>query len=428
MEAFPAVLGVSAAVVIYLVRRHSWKQTARRLGLQVAPGLVKLRMQGELKGFPVEISRADKHYLLEVNGRGKISGWLKLGAENLFTRTMAPDILTGDAAFDYDARITGDEAMSLAVLDHTTRQAVLREVVQGEAKVGNGKVVLKKRRLGDLERAVPGVLELARQLRLDENLVAESLATNAEHDPHQGVRLRNLRVLIEKNPAAETTKATCRRLLGAAQPELRLEAALSLGEEGREVVAEIAELTSCSEDLRVRAVESLLRPFAEGQVGPLMDRLLDDPSPRVRRAAIIGLGRGQHAPGAERLQELIPDADPRTAEEIAVALGRIGDPRGEPGLLLLLESSATRTRAAAVSALARVGTARAVEPLLSLTGLGISALSREARAAIQQIQSRISGAEQGQLSVAALDGPEGALSPAADGSDAAGSLSLADES
>jgi hypothetical protein len=431
MEAFfGALLVVSSVVAIHLYSKHSWKRTAERLGLFYSFGMLTgNKIQGEIDGAWVKIKKTDnKGCSLTVDGRGRISHGLELGKENLFTRTMAPDILTGDSAFDYDVRITGNEALSLAVLNHTTRQVVLRTIVAGGAKVERGRIQLLKPRLSEVERAVPGIVELAKQIEMDDAMVAANLAANAVHDPHQGVRLRNLRVLLDGYRNDEITAPTCRKLLSTAQPDLRLEAAVYLGEEGLDVVTEIARSDTYHEDHRVRAVESLVRASRAEQTGPLLDELLDVRWSRIRRVAINGLGRFRYKPAVPRLQALIRSADPGTAEDIAIALSRIGDPAGEPGLLLLLEHANTRVRTAAVRGLALVGTLAAVEPLMSLTsGLALSPLAREAKAAIEQIQAqaRISGGEHGQLSVAAVsDDHEGALSPAGDTAD--GQLSLAD--
>jgi hypothetical protein len=432
MEAIiPVVLMISTAVAMHLYGRYSWKRTAERLGLIYTAGLFSgAQIQGEIDGIWVKIQKVEKGYCtLTVDGRSRISHGLELGKENLFTRTMAPDILTGDAAFDYDVRITGNEAVSLAVLNHATRQVVLRTVVAAGAKVEQGRIAIMKGRLGEVERAVPSIVDLAKQIEMDDSMIAAHLAANATQDPLQGVRLRNLRVLLDGYPRDEVTTPTCRKLLRrSSQPELRLEAAVFLGEEGLEVVSEIARSDTYNEDLRVRAVESLVRESGTAQTAPLLDELLEVRSSRIRRVVISGLGHFRYKPAAARLQSLIRGADPGTAEEIAVALTRIADPACEPGLLLLLEHVNTRVRTAAVRGLALVGTLAAVEPLMSLTsGLAISPLSREAKAAIQQIQAqaRISGGEHGQLSVLPSDDREGALSPAGDADN--GGLSLANE-
>jgi hypothetical protein len=428
-EIIPAVLIISTAVAVHLYTRHSWKRTAERLGLAHSTGLFGgAEMQGEIDGIWVKINKVEKGYVnLTVEGRGRIRQGLKLGSENLFTRTMAPDILTGDAAFDYDVRITGDEAVSLAVLNHATRQVVLRTVVAAGAKIEKGRIVVTKGRLGEVARAVPSVVDLAKQIEMDDNMIAANLAANATQDPLQGVRLRNLRVLLDGYRKDEITAATCRKLLlRRSQPELRLEAAIFLGKEGLEAVSEIARSDTYSEDLRVRAVDSLARASWAAQTAPLLDELLEVRSSRIRRVAINGLGLCRYQPAVTRLQSLIRGADPGTAEEIAVALTRIADPMTEPGLIQLLDHINTRVRTAAVRGLAQIGTAAAVEPLMALTtGFGLSPLSRDAKTAIQQIQGRISGGEQGQLSVVLSDEHEGALSPASDSE--SGGLSHADE-
>jgi HEAT repeat protein len=109
---------------------------------------------------------------------------------------------------------------------------------------------------------------------------------------------------------------------------------------------------------------------------------------------------------------LLDRADPRTAAAAAEALEAIGDPKAEPRLLDAVRHEAAELRIAAARALGVVGTVNAVEPLLhELDTKRLDGESRRAlREAVSAIQSRLAGAEAGQLSLAATTAEAGRLS------------------
>jgi HEAT repeat protein len=97
------------------------------------------------------------------------------------------------------------------------------------------------------------------------------------------------------------------------------------------------------------------------------------------------------------------------AATAARALGASRTAAAEPPLLVALQASDSDVQLAAAEALGRVGTAAAVMPLKDLAERGWSpALRKAARESIAEIQSRLSGASPGQLSIA--DGEAGQLS------------------
>jgi len=102
------------------------------------------------------------------------------------------------------------------------------------------------------------------------------------------------------------------------------------------------------------------------------------------------------------------------------ALGATGDPSAEPPLLRALADGPASVRRAAAKALGRVGTRNAVAGLREAEA--DKELRSAARQAIAQIRSRLTGAGQGQLSLA--EDRTGRLTIAEDES---GQLSLADD-
>ncbi|MGE5198136.1 MAG: HEAT repeat domain-containing protein, partial [Rhodospirillaceae bacterium] len=90
------------------------------------------------------------------------------------------------------------------------------------------------------------------------------------------------------------------------------------------------------------------------------------------------------------------------AASAARALGRIGDAAAEPALIAALDRGAAAVGVAAAEALGRIGSPQAVVPLRSAASSHLldGDLRRAARQAVAEIQSRVSGASPGQLSLA----------------------------
>src|SRR5262249_36124062 len=148
------------------------------------------------------------------------------------------------------------------------------------------------------------------------------------------------------------------------------------------------------------------------EAGPLLIATLKGRSGETRRQAIQELGRLKHAASVGPLCVLLENADPRTAAAAAAALEAIGDPRTQARLLDAVRQDAAELRIAAARALGALGTVKVVETLLE--ELDAKRMDEESRQAIRQavsaIQSRLAGAEAGQLSLAASSAAAGRLS------------------
>jgi len=422
-----AAVGVIAALLRCTRVEKEWTAAATTLGLGLEYRFLRpSQIRGMREGFWIEVKKEDKVYEGIVEGPGQLPLDLELGAESPMTRGQAPDISTGDSAFDHQTRITGSEPIALAVLDRETRPLVTRDVVQRGAEVEGGSISIQDRRLGVVVDAIPRLVDLAKHLVVSEDDIPHRLARNVNRDPNRSVRLRNLRQLTGHYRGHDVTLEVCRRALDSSDPVLRLEAGIGLGEEGVKTVSALARDERGAIDLRVRAVEHLCRAsWAETSI-PLLEELLEVAPLRVQRAVIVGLGRYRHRGAMAPMQALASAADSRTLELIAKAMGRIGDAHAEPTLVSMLSHSDKQVRTAATRALGRAGTTAAVEPLLELQrGVLPTDLKGAAGEAIDRIQSRVAGAEHGQLSMAAPPEPEGAVSLAED-SDEAGALSLSD--
>ena len=112
-------------------------------------------------------------------------------------------------------------------------------------------------------------------------------------------------------------------------------------------------------------------------------------------ARVLAVGRGPLAVAAAR------------------ALGAAGEPRAEGPLAAALNRADDAVAAASAEALGQVGSASAVSRLREVeSSAGHDLLRRAAREAVAQIQSRLTGATPGQLSLAG--GDSGQLSLTAD--------------
>jgi hypothetical protein len=137
-----------------------------------------------------------------------------------------------------------------------------------------------------------------------------------------------------------------------------------------------------------------------------------EPEAAVRRRGleILIAERPDHAATARAVRAALADEDDAVRLTAALAAGDAGLPvlraAGEAAFLGLL-ARATAISDLAARALGRIGTAASVPPLREAE----PALGRAAREAIASIQSRLTGAAEGQLSVA---GPSGEVSLAED--------------
>jgi HEAT repeat protein len=185
-----------------------------------------------------------------------------------------------------------------------------------------------------------------------------------------------------------------------------------LRDEGNEVLRSLVADERAPDYASAEAASLLAARLPPDEAGPLLVAALKGRSGETRRQSIQELGRLKFAPSFGPLCVLLDRADPRTAAASAEALEAIGDPKAEPCLLDAVRHEAAELRIAAARALGAVGTVKAVEPLLhELDTKRLDGESRRAlREAVSAIQSRLAGAEAGQLSLAATTAEAGRLS------------------
>jgi HEAT repeat protein len=305
------------------------------------------------------------------------------------------DLELGDPVFDRHFLIDGTPALAHAVLDARTRQWVWA-VLNGQVPltgmplpcVASAKAEIREGRLGVmvpeglLAQPAPWLAGLLRTvLDAAEHLAAprdvlRALAHNSRFDPLWAVRLSNLRVLMGEFPRQPLTRETLQAACADASEEVRLHAALALGEEADATLVELAE-NAAFDQLSATAITAL---------GPRL--------PIPRTLAIL-------ADAPQRGKRL-------TALACIESIERHGGSEGTALLTRALSADVQEVRVAAARALGVLGTAEAVLPLHEAAQRFGGLTRSAARQAIARIQSRLAGATPGQVSMA--EGAGGRLS------------------
>lgn len=416
---FGLIVGGAATVVSMLAARDRrrtrariWREAADRVGLTAItqPEGAVLFSRAELSGCsgPLAVrlerlrqSQAEHRTRLTVSGLGHGAhgvGGLSLRRRDLGTtlqRLLGGDIEVGSSVFDQEFSIQGEAALALAVLDAETRHRVAGllggafrgERVRAALRDGVLEVWLWERGRGLSARAladvIGGVLDVARRLTAPADLAAR-IAENLRGEPEEGVRLQSVTALARQFPHHPATREALLAARLDPSDEVRLQAAIALGNWGREILLDLVE-TTASDSCAARAVQAL----GGGPRGLAPERL----EAALRKALTQGR------------------AD--TARACLEALGGRARTESEGLLLEALGSGDSRISVAAARVLGRVGTVAAIGPLREAIPFVGGELGSAARQAIAEIQARLTGAEPGQLSLTG------------DAGDGAGALSLA---
>jgi hypothetical protein len=347
-----------------------------------------------------------------ISGLGHAETALSFQRETLTAR-LNPRIELGDGEFDRAVYLYGLPDLACAIFDAPTRWVTSRLVqgsiegtvegggrsawvdFEGQVSLENGALRLN---IGEpsrgtvaeqLSAALPLLLAIARRLVQPSDL-AGALVRNLREDPLPAVRLENLRALIEGHRAAPGADEALVAALGDASEEVRLHAALALGERGHDT----------------------LRAIASSDGG------------KDRHAAQATAALGKHFPLEQAVQALtraVSTRQPARAQACVDTLARSGGPEAEAALIAALSARDAAVLSAVAGALERVGTVAAVMPLREAAER-VRELRRTAERAVGAIQSRIEGASPGQLSLAAGEAGQVSLVE-----DAHGRLSVPDE-
>ncbi len=379
---------------------------------------------------------------------------LSVTHENFTTRMQKRrgvlEVETGDEAFDAAAWVQGPPALALAVLDTKTRHE-LTGLLSGqlrrprlaafwaEGHVQNGRLTvdvpeLYPLRAADVTSALPPVfdpvgeaagdavvadrtlfpaalllvLSLAHRLKRPQDVAAQ-LAGHLRTEPEGRVRVRQLQALIREFPDHPATLEALRAACDDPEAEVRLEAAVALGAEKRDVLLQLAHGEGAEDAVTARAVAALEDVLTLEQAESILRDAL-----RIRRLAtaercLALLGRRGGAEAIAMLARVLAVETPELAVAAARALASTGEASTSAPLLTALDHADVEVRLAATQGLGRVGTAAEVQRLKQVEAED-RALRTAARQAIAEIQSRLAGAEPGQLSLA--PGQSGQLSMA----------------
>ncbi|HET6899911.1 MAG TPA: HEAT repeat domain-containing protein, partial [Vicinamibacteria bacterium] len=337
---------------------------------------------------------------------------------------LSPEIEVGDPDFDDAVYVEGPAPLLRAILGEPTRGLLLRllrgrvtELARHPLHVqiivlhGQVNAELSPHEPGGPWTALPEalglVLDTARHFVLPQDLPVR-LARNASHDSLDAVRAANLSTLAQEYPDADLTRATVRAACDDPSDEVRLQAAVALGPEGRRIVLAIATREDAAEEHAARAVETLGVDLPADTCASLLARALRAGQTSLALACVASLGRGGAPESVKILADVLASTHDNLGAAAARALAKTGRPEAEGPLLTALGDAAEAVRVAAAGALGEVGTAAAVLPLREMAEGEGGEVRRAARTAVAQIQARVTGASPGQLSLSA--GPAGHIS------------------
>ena len=409
--------------------RSAWQEAARRTNVKPTEergaGPSNLRFRGRLVRIEVELTTdpigGRPGTLLMVRDSGEGSQELTIQPQE---RAAAPggwlkrrEIEVGDPAFDASFSIEGNPLLAQARLDvHTRRRlaSLLNGQMPGqkgahpalEASFTRGVLSIFVPQAPDapqeeLERTVTELLELALGLvhslamgvDLSSRLASRFAEAGSPTEPAAGVRRLSLRMLLREFPDHIATQRALRAAHSDPDAEVRLEAAIHQGTRGRETILASIPNAEISDDCAARAVQALGDGLPVELAVKTLRQALTTGRLALARAILA-------APGCARteceglLLEALASPDAGVAEAAALALGK-------------------------------AGTVAAVPALRELRERGDPELRHVYRQAIAEIQSRLVGADHGQISLATGEGGGLALVPERD---EAGRLSVAEAS
>jgi hypothetical protein len=422
---------VEAALVSGPKRARAWRQAAERAGLT---SLKVSRSFGLVSGLsgragPLEV-RLKEHHAEErlrtrvtlsglAHGRGElVFGEVKFGAGREKQVVPREAMELGDPLFDARVRLRGSPELACAIFGAENRRLVLQLVqgrlegpvapmveLEGTAWLANGTLEVGLSERADLPtraclfEALPRLIAIARGLVRPPDLV-DRLAHNLRHDPLPAVRQTNLAVLVERHRDHPRAQEALLDALGDRSEEIRLRAALAVGERGHPTLFDIASSDQSDDQRAGRAITALGEHLSGEQAEAILVQALRTRRLATAQACIEDLGRRGGTGAVDLLSRVLAVEKWALAAAAARALGATGQAAAETPLIEALAGGSPDVLLAVAEALARVGTAAAVMPLRAASDrLGEIAFRRAARQAIAAIQSRVEGASPGQLSL-----------------------------
>lgn len=436
---------IGGGVAAYGLRRErlrqiaSWCEAARSAGLaDVAPGGAPWSSE-EISGWAGErrvrffsysrgryAAQTEDEYTfgtrLVIEGDSGISLRPEGRIDDLDRIVGKREIEIGDDAFDRALYVQGPTELVRALLDAETRRVWLEliagRVRYGEAFTANVYATVSLRD-GDLHAEfqqdqaenmwahLSGVLKalLAAMDKLSRppSLVSR-LVENTARETEWRVRLENILLLTRSHPNHPAVPQLLHRALEDERQEVQLQAAMALGgPEGRRVLIEIASREWADDACAARAIGALGEALPVERAREVLTHALRTRRVATAHACLEAMGRLRGPEVVSLLAKVLAVETPPLAVAAATALGSSEAPAAEAPLLEALRRERPEVRVAAAEALGRVGSSGAVLPLKDAAEEG-GALRRAARQAVAEIQSRLTGASPGQLSLTESDG------------------------
>lgn len=205
------------------------------------------------------------------------------------TRRSPSGVRTRDPAFDRDMVAHGDEAICLALLSSSARATIVGNAGRWRV-LAEGELSWTAHRAPNfLFTSTERVIELVETWRALENDLVRGLSQRARHDPQPEVRRRAFAVLWSRFREDPRSLETARAAMTDRMPQLRMEAALAVGEAGRGTLLDILCARSTPRSLRLVVAGHL--PTADPEVVMRLEALAESPDLRSRLMAVELLGR-----------------------------------------------------------------------------------------------------------------------------------------
>lgn len=424
-------LGFGIGILRARKARQVFEQAADLLGLPRTEirGWLHMRVEGQCRTFPVQVreearGKSGVWTVVEVKAGRRVPDNLFLGREGIgasFGKLfVGEDIATGDERFDAAVVVRGPASRALALLDEETRHRVT-ELVKAGGKVKDGVVsIALHRRFRDGE-ALSGIIQqlvaVAERLAQPDQTV-ERLAALARFDAVPGTRHRCLQELIGSHSGDPLTDMALRSALADRTPEVRLLAAVALGDAGLDCLREIVASGGTSPEVARSAVEALGERLPEEVALTRLEKAVRAGHERLVHVLVERFGPSTSRQGVARLaRQLRHETPAETAAACARALGRTGSAAAVAPLVAALARDGAAVRAAAAEALGKVGSVGTIAALREAASGNLMSPSvrRAAVAAIAEIQSRLTGAAPGQLALSRGEAGSLALADRADG-------------
>jgi hypothetical protein len=427
---FLVVLGLMTAVtlVVAVIRdsEPARARTADWLAAAEASGLVGAMTTHDGKERRLEASRGGLQVVLAASALFRSAGttlrviglppWLEIRPRSAGLRRLGGErgLSLGDHAFDDAFEVRGLRIGVQALFDDQVRRAMIDvfaarpDAAAPLVDIRDGKLVAQVND-GEPSTRVVGLTALLRSLLVVVDRFCllspfeERLAASVRCDSHAPFRVRCLELLLEERPDHPATAAAVRAALADADASVRLAAAIAAREEGRAVLLALAGDDASSDQVASTALASVGAVFDGAELERILSAAVEagkEATVAVCLDALARAGAG-HLPAIVHVLE--SEAAPRAAAA-ARALGATVAPAAAPALVLALAHADAAVRGAAATSLGRVGAT--AEVVLALRQAEAAhpwdgTFLRAAREAIASIQSRLVGAERGQLSVAA---------------------------